>query len=147
MNMFKGFSYLTVVMLTLLPPMSRAEEHSVNAEARIFNPDILYVKPGDSISFVNMPSHDSKSVDGFIPEGAEPWESGIGNNLTVKLDKEGTYLYVCVPHLGFGMVGIIVVGEPKDIDDVMTRAQAKLEGPYRRLIGKILKVQQAAQQK
>jgi len=135
------------VAVLLLPSISWAEEFQINAEARVFNPDILYVKPGDTISFVNMASHDSVSVDGFIPEGAQPWKSGIGNNLSIKLDVEGTYLYVCVPHLGFGMVGIIVVGEAKDIDDVMTRAQAKLEGPYRRLIGKILKVQQAAKAK
>ena len=147
MKTLKGLFCSVVVAVLLLPSISWAEEFQINAEARVFNPDILYVKPGDTISFVNMASHDSVSVDGFIPEGAQPWKSGIGNNLSIKLDVEGTYLYVCVPHLGFGMVGIIVVGEAKDIDDVMTRAQAKLEGPYRRLIGKILKVQQAAKAK
>jgi len=126
--------------------MSRAEEHVINAQARVFNPDILYVQPGDTVKFVNMTSHDSKSVEGLIPEGAEHWESGIGNNISLKFDIEGTYAYVCVPHLGFGMVGVIVVGAPADIDAKMDWAKANLEGPYRRLIGKLLKVQRAAKE-
>lgn len=130
--------------LALLPAASWAAEHIINAQARVFNPDILYIEPGDTVKFVNMTSHDSVSVEGLIPEGAEPWESGLGNNISLKLDVEGTYAYVCLPHIGFGMVGVIVVGKPHDIDEKMEWAKANLEGPYRRLIGKLLKVQRAA---
>jgi pseudoazurin len=140
-------SYFAVLLLALLAvhsPAGLGAEHVVNAEARVFNPDIIYVQPGDTISFVNMTSHDAKSVEGLIPEGAQHFDSGIGNNLTVKFDIEGTYAYVCVPHLGFGMVGVIVVGKPIDIDAKMEWAQANLQGPYRRLIAKMLKVQRAA---
>jgi pseudoazurin len=133
-----------VALLVLQAPAGTAAEHVINAEARIFNPDVIYVQPGDTVSFVNMASHDAKSVEGLIPEGAQHFDSGIGNNLTVKFDIEGTYAYVCVPHLGFGMVGVIVVGKPVDIDAKMEWAQANLQGPYRRLIAKMLKVQRAA---
>ena len=56
--------------------------------------------------------------------------------------KEGIYGYVCEPHIGFGMVGVIVVGnvtqEMKDA--AMKQAMETLEGPFRRLIGKLKKV-------
>lgn len=131
-------------MLAMYAAAGHTAEHVINAEARIFNPDILYVQPGDTINFVNMTSHDAKTVEGLIPEGAQPFDSGIGNNISVKFDIEGTYGYVCVPHIGFGMVGLIVVGKPVDIDAKMEWAQANLQGPYRRLIAKMLKVQNAA---
>lgn len=137
---------LIIAMVSMLVVMNTyAEEHVINAEARVFNPDIIYVQPGDTVKFINMTSHDTKTVEGLIPEGAEHFDSGLGNNLTVKLDVEGVYAYVCVPHIGFGMVGAIVVGKPVNIDAEMEYAQTKLEGPYRRLIGKLLKVQRAAQ--
>lgn len=144
MRIARLLSCLLAMLVGLHAPVGWSAEHVVNAEARIFNPDILYVQPGDTISFVNMTSHDAKTVEGLIPEGAEHFDSGIGNNITVKFDIEGTYAYVCVPHIGFGMVGVIVVGKPVDIDAKMEWAQANLEGPYRRLIGKLLKVQRAA---
>jgi pseudoazurin len=144
MRFARGFLCLLAALLVLQSPAGNAAEHVVNAEARVFNPDIIYVQPGDTVSFVNMASHDAKSVEGLIPEGAQHFDSGIGNNLTVKFDIEGTYAYVCVPHLGFGMVGVIVVGKPVDIDAKMEWAQANLQGPYRRLIAKMLKVQRAA---
>jgi pseudoazurin len=125
---------------------SAAQTHEVNAEARVFNPDILYVQPGDSVQWVNMAvgGHDTVSIEGLIPEGAQPWRSQIGENYGITPTVEGVYAYVCEPHIGFGMMGVIVVGKPVNIDAAMAYAQEKLQGPYRRIIGKLLKVQQAA---
>lgn len=121
-----------------------AEEHIINAQARVFAPDILYIQPGDTVHWMNMTSHNTVAQEGLIPEGAEAWRGDIGENKTVKLDVEGVYAYVCEPHIGFGMVGAIVVGEPVNIDEAMAYARDNLEGPYRRLLGKLIKVQRAA---
>ncbi len=147
---------LAIVLLVLFALPAFAQQiHVINAEARIFNPDVIYIKPGDNVKFVNMTSHDTVSINkvplpdgqvfsGMLPEGAEGWKSGMGNNITFQLDVEGVYPYVCIPHIGFGMVGVVVVGEPVNIDTAMESAKASLTGPYRRLIGKLLKVQRAA---
>lgn len=147
---------LLIVLLVLGSMQVTAQQiHVINAEARIFNPDVIYVQPGDNVRFVNMTSHDAVTInqvplpgdevfDGMLPEGADGWKSRMGDDFTVQLDIEGVYPYVCVPHIGFGMVGVIVVGEPVNIDAAMEAAKANLKGPYRRLIGKILKVQRAA---
>ncbi|MBI4005307.1 MAG: hypothetical protein HY356_01455 [Gammaproteobacteria bacterium] len=114
--------------------------HTINAEARVFNPDIIYIQPGDTISWINMTSHNTVSVDGLIPEGATPWRGQLGENLKVTLEKEGVYAYVCEPHIGFGMVGVIVVGKPANLEDVKAYADKNLQGPFRRIISKLNKV-------
>lgn len=114
--------------------------HTINAQARRFVADIVYIQPGDKVGWINMTSHNTVSIDGLIPEGAEPWRSKLGQNLKLTLDIEGVYAYVCEPHLGFGMVGLIIVGEPTNLEAVR-EASLKLEGPYRRILGKLKKVQ------
>jgi pseudoazurin len=116
-----------------------AESHTINAEARRFVADIVHIQVGDSVAWINMTSHNTVSIDGMIPEGAEPWRSDMGENYQLTLNVEGVYAYVCEPHLGFGMVGLIVVGEPTNLEEVREVA-SKLVGPYRRIIGKLKKV-------
>ena len=114
--------------------------HTINAQARIFKPDTIYINPGDTVHWVNMTSHNTVSVEGLIPEGAKSWRGNIGENFQVKLDVVGIYPYVCEPHIGFGMVGVVVVGKPDNLEEVIQYAKDNLEGPYRRLIGKLIKV-------
>ena len=145
MKLSNTFSPLVAILLVLSSAIVSAQEtHQVNAQARIFVPDILYIQPGDSVQWQNMTSHDTVSIEGLIPEGAQPWRGAIGENLSVTLTVEGVYAYVCEPHIGFGMMGVIVVGKPVNIDTAMAYAQEKLQGPFRRIIGKLLKVQQEA---
>jgi len=87
-----------------------------------------------------MASHNTASVEGLIPEGAKHRRGKLGENLKIKLDIEGIYAYVCEPHIGIGMVEVIVVGKLTNLDEVMAYATTNLEGPYRRLIGKLKKV-------
>ena len=153
--MYLKRSLIIVLFVLSSIEVSAQQIHIINAEARIFNPDVLYIQPGEYVKFVNMTSHDTVSINkvplpdgeefaGMLPEGAEGWKSGMGNNITLQLDIEGVYPFVCIPHIGFGMMGVIVVGEPVNIDTAMENAKTTLMGSYRRLIGKILKVQRAA---
>ncbi|SVB34378.1 uncharacterized protein METZ01_LOCUS187232, partial [marine metagenome] len=53
------------------------------------------------------------------------------------------YGYICEPHVGFGMVGFIIVGPTTqaDIDRYKDAYEVKnLRGPFRRLIGKLNKI-------
>ena len=126
----------------MLPNLVNAEEHVVNAAAREFKPAIIYIQPGDSVKFINMTSHNS--VTYLIPEGGTGWgEKGklSGSSLiTPALNTEGIYGYVCEPHIGFGMVGVVVVGavSADEIAAMKERAMTELEGPFKRLIGKII---------
>ncbi len=108
---------------------SFAAEHFIVAQATSFEPRVLFVQPGDTVKFTRMsPIHDSVSMDGLIPEGAEPWKFAIGENGTLTLDKEGIYIYKCTPHYAVGMVGAIVVGEATNLDHVKTNATGRAKG-------------------
>lgn len=133
----------TVVTLVLGSTASWAEDHVINAEARRFNPDIVTIQPGDTVGFINMTSHNAVSIDTMLPEGATPFRGKLGENLKLTLDIEGIYAYVCEPHLGFGMVGLIIVGEPVNLE-AAREAALQLQGPYRRILGKLKKVQAPA---
>jgi pseudoazurin len=131
-------------LVYMLPNLVNAEEHIVNAAAREFKPAIIYVQPGDIVKFTNMTSHNS--VTYLTPEGATGWgEKGKmagGTFITPPIDIEGIYGYVCEPHIGFGMVGVVVVGgvSADDKAAMKERAMAELQGPFKRLIGKINKI-------
>lgn len=121
-----------------------AAEVVVNAEARVFNPAIVYIQPGDTVRWENMTSHNS--VTYVTPDGAEGWgEHGKlpGGSFSASPKQEGIYGYVCEPHIGFGMTGAVVVGnvtqEMKDA--AMKKGQDTLEGPFRRVLGSINKVE------
>ena len=48
----------------------------------------------------------------LLPEGAEPWESGLldpGRRFSVVFDTQGEYTYLCTIHEAAGMVGRITV--------------------------------------
>ncbi|MEM9360794.1 MAG: pseudoazurin [Pseudomonadota bacterium] len=87
----------------------------------VFEPAILHIESGDSIQFLATdPSHNSASKRGMIPDGAEPWNGAVDEELIVTLTVPGIYGYLCLPHYDWGMVGLIVVG-----NDVSNLAQVK----------------------
>ena len=138
-------TFLGLVAMTfsfVLPTLSFAADHTIKAGSRAFETPIIYVASGDNVKFSNMNSHNSQSVEGLIPEGAQPWVGGMGENIALTLDKSGIYSYVCLPHIGFGMVGVIVVGDVSadDLAAYKQKAMDTLEGPFRRLLGKINKI-------
>lgn len=83
-----------------------------NGVAMQFEPAFLKVAPGDTVTFVAADkAHNSESLKGGIPEGAETWKGKINEEITVTLETEGLFAYKCTPHLGLGMVGLIQVGD------------------------------------
>ena len=120
---------ILVSLLFLSSGNLHAEEHIIFAQATSFDPLVLFVKPGDTVKFTRMsPIHDSVSMEGLIPEGADSWQFAIGENGTLTLDKEGVYIYKCTPHYAVGMVGAIVVGEATNLEQVKANATGRAKG-------------------
>ncbi|MEM9224101.1 MAG: pseudoazurin [Pseudomonadota bacterium] len=90
------------------------------SQVMVFEPQVVRANPGDTIRFVSVDAfHNSKSIEGMIPDGAEAWESPISENFEVVVNEEGTYGYLCVPHQLMGMAGLILVGDyTKNLDAV-----------------------------
>jgi len=86
-----------------------AVNHDVKALGMKFSDPYLFINPGDSVSWSNMAGHTSTSK--IIPEGAEKWDSPMGESVTVDFTVPGIYVYACAPHISMGMLGTVVVGE------------------------------------
>ncbi len=92
-----------------------AAEHEVKAVGVIFKPLFVFAKPGDTVTWVNMPAHLVESIDSMMPEGAVKMSSTLGENYTYTItEQSGIHMYKCTPHWGARMGGGIVVGDIED---------------------------------
>lgn len=114
---------------------SGGESHTVTARSTSFDPMVLKINPGDTVSWTNMSGHNVHFEAGNIPEDAETWQTPIGNDVNRTFDKEGLYLYKCDPHFALGMVGALIVGTPDNVAQVEQNAQ----GMYKRALAKAMK--------
>jgi len=93
----------------------------------VFSPDRVRIQPGESVEWVvESAGHSATAYHpdnhalyrSRIPEGAEPWDTGllvkVGDRFQRTFTTEGIYHYYCIPHEGAGMVGAIVVGSPAE---------------------------------
>lgn len=115
----KLFSTVAALGMIALSAQAFATDHQVkmvnkDSEGRAmqFEPAYLKVAPGDTVTFVNLDKgHNSESVKGMVPEGAETWKGKINEEVKVTFNVQGLYGYKCLPHQGTGMVGLIQVGD------------------------------------
>jgi pseudoazurin len=85
--------------------------------AMVFQPDFIQAAVGDTVTFVPTDKgHDAESIKGMIPEGAKPFKGKMNEKITVTLDAEGVYGIKCTPHYGMGMVALITVGKPTNLE-------------------------------
>ena len=85
----------------------------------VFSPDFVRIKPGDAINFVAADKgHGVRSVPGMIPEGAQPFDAKMSQDVKVAFTVPGVYVIACKPHAAMGMVGVVVVGDPTNIDKI-----------------------------
>lgn len=102
-------------------------------EKNVFVPDLMVVKPGDTVRFVpTNPTHQSSSIDGMVPEGAEGWKGDINKAIEFVAGKPGVYGYKCVPHYAGGMVGMVIVQGEGMMDNVDSAKSTKHIGLAKR---------------
>ncbi len=128
MKIMKIATKLAAMSVLLVSFSATAEDHVIVAGATNFNPMHLFVQPGDTVQWKNMTIHDTQSMDGLIPEGAEPWKSNIAQELQITVTAEGVYIYKCNPHYANGMVGAIIVGEASNMDQIQANAKGREKG-------------------
>lgn len=119
----KKLAILAAASLTLVATARAAEvevkllNKGSDGAVMVFEPALVRVSPGDRVKFVSTEKgHNAESVKGMLPEGAAIFVGKIGEDIAVKFDKEGIYGVNCLPHYGMGMVAMIVVGTPSNLD-------------------------------
>jgi pseudoazurin len=105
----------------------------------VFEPAMVKIAPGDTVHFIAADKgHDVLSVDGMIPDGAQPFEGKLSQDLTVTFTVPGVYGFKCKPHYAMGMVGVVVVGDPANLDAVKTVKQVgKARKVFAELLGEL----------
>lgn len=114
-----------VALAIVCPAPAFAVDHQVKMLNRgskgsmVFEPDFVRADVGDTVTFIPVDKgHDAVSIKDFLPEGATPFRGKFNAEVTVTLDKEGLYGVKCTPHYVQGMVALIAVGDPVNLDEV-----------------------------
>ena len=92
-----------------------------DGQVMVFEPAAVKANVGDVITFVPTDkSHDAQSIKDMIPEGATPFKGKMNEQISITVDKEGVYGVKCASHYGMGMVALIVVGTPENVEQAKT---------------------------
>jgi plastocyanin len=102
---------LTVVFSLAATGPAMAVDWTMDVVDYDFVPASRQIAVGDSVTWTfSQGDHTTTAVDGQ----AEQWDSGLrppGTTFRREFTKPGRYQFVCLPHEGFGMRGVIQVGE------------------------------------
>lgn len=131
------FSKLTItaVVAMLLATTAFAETFEVKmlnkgAEgAMVFEPAFIKAAVGDTVTFLSPDKgHNAESIKGMLPDGVEGFKGEMSKDFTLTLTAEGLYGIKCTPHYAMGMVALIQVGAPVNLDGasaVVQKGKAK----------------------
>lgn len=87
------------------------------AGAMVFEPALVKIAPGDTVKFVPTDkSHNAESIPEMLPAGAEPFLGKMNEQVEITFKQNGVYGIKCKPHYGMGMVALVVVGEPANLE-------------------------------
>ena len=85
----------------------------------VFEPAVIKISVGDTVHFLPTdPAHNAESVEGLKPDGSVTWKGEMNKKVSVTIDTEGVYVYQCLPHVPLAMVGVIVAGQPNNMDEI-----------------------------
>lgn len=108
----------------------------------VFEPDFVEAKPGDTIKFVATDKgHNAEAIKGMLPEGADGFKGKINEEFAVTVTEEGVYGIKCAPHYAMGMVALIAVGEPNNVQDAL---EVSHPGKAKKVFAELLGQQQFA---
>ena len=93
--------------------------NSKNGENFVFSEKFTKVAKGDTIIFRAVkPGHNAEFVPGGFPQGAEELHGQIGKDISYTFDIPGIYLVRCTPHYGLGMVAVVEVDTPNNLEQI-----------------------------
>jgi len=109
-----NISLAFLMLFSLFPAgQANAAEHKVSMKDWLFNPKVLTVKVGDTVTWVNDDDtmHNIYFEDKFpgAPQIDEPEKIRLRKKFSLTFEKAGEYDYFCRNHQDYDMVGKIIV--------------------------------------
>ncbi|MEM1381947.1 MAG: pseudoazurin [Pseudomonadota bacterium] len=142
----RTFTIATAGLAILPPSLALASGHQVEMLNKhpsdntrmVFDPRLITVNVGDTVTFVPTDkSHNSESIKGMAPDGAELWKGKINQEVAVTFSQPGYYGYKCTPHVALGMVGLIVVEGDGKLDSLEAAKAVKHRGKAKKVFQEI----------
>ncbi len=90
----------------------------------VYSDELARIDVGETITWVpTSKGHNVEWIAG--PDGAElPKKSKNSKEVSMTFEVPGIYYYLCTPHKGMGMIGLVVVGEDTSNKDAIAKAKA-----------------------
>lgn len=119
MRMIFQAAFAVVIVAATMASVAAAadlEVHMLNKGKdgiMVFEPGLTKVAKGDTVTFIPTDkSHNAETIPGLLPAGATAFKGKVNETVKVTFDTEGAYVVKCSPHVGMGMIALIVVGDP-----------------------------------
>lgn len=135
--------FAAAALVSLMPFSALAETHEVQMLNKgetgimVFEPRFVKADVGDIIKFVPTDKgHNAQSLDDMLPDGQEPFNGEINQEIDAEMTAEGIIGVKCLPHIGTGMVMIIQVGDDNTVPAEFVAA--KLPGKAKEVLGRII---------
>jgi pseudoazurin len=124
MKLILGFAVLAIAVSAQAKTIEVKMLNTGKDGTMVFEPGFSQAAVGDTLKFNPVDkSHNSSSA--LVPAGAKAWVGKPDEAVTVKLEKEGVYIFKCDPHSIMAMVGVVQVGKAINLTDANALA-AKL---------------------
>jgi len=139
--------FIVVMLGTMLLSAAHSEEvveptlviemlNKRDKEKMLYSEELVRVNVGDTISWVpTSKGHNVQFVS--VPEGVEKIKSKLSKEVSYTFETEGVYLYLCTPHAGMGMIGLVIVGD--SLENLDSVKKHKLMGKSKKKFKKLLK--------
>ncbi len=100
----------------------------------VFSQEVVRVEVGDTVTWV--PSSKGHNVEMISSPNKMKFRSKNGKEAKITFDTPGIYYYLCTPHKGMGMIGLVVVGN--DISNIKAVKKAKAYGKSKKKLAELL---------
>ena len=103
----------------------------------VYSSEIARVEVGDTITWV--PTTKGHNVEMIASPNDMKLKSKTGKEVKVTFEMPGIYYYLCTPHKGMGMIGLVVVGGDTSNLDQIAKAKAfgKSKSKLKKLLGEL----------
>jgi len=121
MHTLKLLAVASLLALSSLPAMAaNFEVQMLNkgaSGAMVFEPALTKVAVGDTVTFLPVDKgHNAETMEQVLPAGGETFKGEMNKPVSVTFTVPGAYGVKCTPHVGMGMVALVVVGDgPVDV--------------------------------
>jgi pseudoazurin len=132
-------------MLAMIAVSAQAETFEVQMlnkgeeGAMVFEPAFVKAEVGDVIRFLPTDKgHNVEDIKGMLPDGVDRFKTKFNEEFELKVEQEGVYGIKCTPHYAMGMVALIQVGDPANLEKAeAVKQKGKAKGRMADLFEKV----------